>query len=151
MINKMIKTSFDLNMEVWEASESMMKEIGCSGILLSASNNVLAGIAILPLSEASTFMLVVMVVSISLANNVNVSLFNSNRKQSKIGIVLLEFKTPLIDFKCFSNVDDDTIKFIVIYLSLKFTDMLRVNARFISVLINYFLTTGLERLLSINQ
>jgi hypothetical protein len=101
--------------------------------------------AMLPLSDASTLMLVVMVVSMSLANKVSVPLFNSNRKQSKIGIVLLEFKTPLIDFKCFSNVDDDTTKFIVIYLSFKFTDMLRVNARFISVLINYFLTTGFDK------
>jgi hypothetical protein len=57
-------------------------------------------------------MLVVMVVSMSLANNVNVPLFNSNKKQSKIGMVLLVLITPLIDFKCFNNKDDATTKFI---------------------------------------
>jgi hypothetical protein len=48
----------------------------------------------------------------SLAKSVKLPLLSSNKKQSKIGIVLLEFNTPLIDFKCFNKVDDDTTKFI---------------------------------------
>jgi len=31
-----------------------------------------------------------------------------------MGIVLFEFKTPPIDFKCFSKVDADTTKFIMV-------------------------------------
>jgi hypothetical protein len=89
-----------------------MKETGCSGKLESASSKVLAGIAIEPPCEASTLRTVVMVVSISLAEIVSSLLRISNKKQSKIGMVLLEFKTPPMDFKCFNKVVEDITKFI---------------------------------------
>jgi hypothetical protein len=54
----------------------------------------------------------VIVVSISLAESVSSFLFISNKKQSKMGMVLLEFKTPPMDFKCFNKVDADITKFI---------------------------------------
>ena len=60
----------------------------------------------------------------SLAKSVNVPLLRSNKKQSKMGMVLLEFKTPFIDFKCFNKVDDDTTKFIgLVFNQLKFNHM----------------------------
>ena len=66
----------------------------------------------LPISEDSTLTIVVIVVSKSLADKVNSFLFISNKKQSKIGMVLLEFKTPPIDLRCFNNAVAEITKFI---------------------------------------
>ena len=55
-------------------------------------------------------------------NNIKILLtkldeFFPNKKQSKIGMVLLVLITPLIDFKCFNNKDDATTKFISFFIS----------------------------------
>src|SRR4051812_28769806 len=91
---------------------STINEIGCSGRFTRESSNVFAGTAIDPLSFESTLSELVMVVSISLAETISSFLLISNKKQSRIGIVLFEFSTPPIDFKCFKRVDADTTKFI---------------------------------------
>jgi hypothetical protein len=70
-----------------------------------------------PLSFDSTFSEVVIVVSMSLADSVSSPLLISKRKQSRIGMVLFVFRTPLIDFKCFNSVDADTTKFINSYFN----------------------------------
>jgi len=72
----------------------------------------LAGIAMFPLSFESTFSDVVMVVSISLADTVSSPLLISNKKQSRMGIVLDVFNTPLIDLRCLRSVDAEITKFI---------------------------------------
>jgi len=98
--------------------------MGCSGKLLRDSIRVLAGTAMLPLSFESTFIDVVMVVSMSLADKVNSPLLISNRKQSRIGMVLLVFNTPPIDFKCLNKDDADTTKFIRLVYVAKLREVL---------------------------
>src|SRR5688572_2737809 len=98
-----------------------MKEIGCSGRFASESRSVFAGTAMLPLSFDSTFRVVVMVVSISLAESVSSLLLISNKKQSRIGIVLLEFRTPPMDLRYFNKVEADTTKFIQLILVSEIT------------------------------
>jgi hypothetical protein len=70
-------------------------------------------------------MLVVMVVSISLAEMVNSPFKISNKKQSKIGIVLFEFKTPPMDFRCLRRVDAVTTKFIAKLFRTKLNAQIR--------------------------
>src|SRR6476620_10179413 len=91
---------------------STINETGCSGRFARESRSVLAGTAMLPESFDSTFRDVVMVVSISLAETTSSPLLSSKRKQTRIGMVLLVLSTPPIDFKCLSNADADTTKFI---------------------------------------
>ena len=76
---------------------SVFKKVrGWSGNVFNVSNNNLAGSAILPLSSDSIFICVEKVVSRSDAVKVNLLLFISNMKFSKIGRVVVLFIIPPI-------------------------------------------------------
>jgi NAD(P)H-dependent flavin oxidoreductase YrpB (nitropropane dioxygenase family) len=75
----------------------------------------------------------------SLADRVNSVLLISNKKQSRIGIVLFEFKTPPMDFKCFKRRDAEITKFINLILKRNYAKHRKIPINGVIVL-NYFLT-----------
>ena len=75
-------------------AESTLKVSGMSGNALRMSNNILAGIAMAPVSSVRTSSLVDMVVSKSDAVTTSSPGARSNKKWSKMGNVLLLLKTP---------------------------------------------------------
>jgi hypothetical protein len=79
----------------------------------------LAGMAIIPESFDSTFIVVVIVVSRSDADMVRSFPLTSNRKLSRMGRVLDEFSTPFSDKRFLSSVELETINFMsVLYVDL---------------------------------
>ena len=92
----------------------MLKDSGCSGSDFKISNNILAGMAILPESLESISKLLDIEVSKSVAKTVSDPLFTSKRKFSKMGNTLLELITPLINDSCFSNAPVFTINFMLL-------------------------------------
>ncbi len=86
-----------LEISIEKLRASIEKVSGNSGKFFSVSIKSLAGIQIFPSSFASTSMVVTIVVSRSEAETVSCFLLISNRKLSRMGSVLLEFKTPLMD------------------------------------------------------
>jgi len=97
-------------------SLSMLIVIGTSANVFNVSNNSLAGMVTNPGSSAiSNCTLTDIVVSRSEAVIVNVFSFNSNKKSSRIGRVLLGFITPLIICRFLNSTELDTINFILVF------------------------------------
>ena len=80
------------------------------------SISIFAGIAIRPSSLDSTISFELIVVSKSEAETLSTVPLISNKKLSKIGRVLLEFKTPCMRESCLSSEALDTIKFISVLI-----------------------------------